>query len=364
MKSSKVRFSENSETDTVEMTMEPELASKLYEDGGFLLIEDLPVGTEFGIDMNSWNTGTKFLGVKMIPAGLHFIFYSPASKEGNHAPRRGFFHNFIPGEVLVRKFDPKTEELHDDITVEEIKRYKSNLRNIDSNLGAYPYQSWKKWISLSNRITPTSLQRLQPKCGPTICSSTEVTNSEKVLGLPVEPSDPSSCINYSSISKKYPDGATPAEITKYSLDSSHQLEVFLAPHDNIDEVLVELQFSFLCFLVGQNYDSFCQWKHLVAMMCGCGEALLKYPQLFLNFISDMHFQMQEVPEDFFTDIVSCNNFLVTSLTDLFANIKENEDALTQLKTKAISFENHLSKKFGWSFNEEDDDEFAPVIVYD
>ena len=76
-----------------------------------------------------------------------------------------------------------------------------------------------------------------------------------------------------------------------------------------------------------------------------------------------HLQMQEVPEDFFVDIVSCNNFLVSSLTDLFANIKEHpdEEALVQLKTKAISFENHLTKKFGWQFDD-DLDEFAPVIV--
>ena len=53
MKSSKVRFSK----DVEEISLDPELASKLYEDGGFLIINDLPVGTEFGIDMNSWNTG-------------------------------------------------------------------------------------------------------------------------------------------------------------------------------------------------------------------------------------------------------------------------------------------------------------------
>ena len=77
------------------------------------------------------------------------------------------------------------------------------------------------------------------------------------------------------------------------MDSSYQLGLFPAPHDSIEEVLVELQFSFLCFLVGQNYDSFCQWKQQVAMLCGRGEALPKYPQLFLNFISDMHFQVKE-----------------------------------------------------------------------
>ena len=41
--------------------------------------------------------------------------------------------------------------------------------------------------------------------------------------------------------------------------------------------------------------------------------------------------MVEVPEDFFVDIISCNNFLVVSLTNLFANIREGE-ASEQLKS--------------------------------
>ena len=58
--------------------------------------------------------------------------------------------------------------------------------------------------------------------------------------------------------------------------------------------------------------------------------------------------MLEVPEDFFVDIISCNNFLVGALTNLFANIRESE-ATEKLKSRAISFENHLTKKFGWLF---------------
>ena len=228
----------------------------------------------------------------MIPAGLHFIYYSPVSKEGSLAPRRGFFHNFTPGQVLVRRFDPQTEDLLEDISEEETDRLRSNLKNIDGNLGPYPYQSWKKWVSLSNRITPSSLARLQPKCGPTICSSTEVASPDNVEGLATSQPDPTTCINYTSLTKqKYPAGAVPADITRHCMDTSYQLGLFIAHHDMVEEVLVELQFSFLCFLVGQNFDSFCQWKQLVAMLCGCGEALLKYPQLFLHFKSDMHFQV-------------------------------------------------------------------------
>ena len=61
----------------------------------------MPPGTEIGIDMNSWNIGDKFrgiiynsfskknillkkkcLGVKMIPPGLHFVYYSSVNIKG------------------------------------------------------------------------------------------------------------------------------------------------------------------------------------------------------------------------------------------------------------------------------------------
>ena len=71
--------------------------------------------------------------------------------------------------------------------------------------------------------------------------------------------------------------------------------------------------------------------------------------------------MREVPEDFFFDIISSNNFLVAALTNLFENIREYE-ASQELKIKAISFENHLSKKFGWTFSDDVNDENAPVVV--
>ena len=55
--------------------MDPELACRLFEEGAFLVLLDVPEGTEFGIDYNCWNVGPKFKGVKMIPPGFHFVFY-------------------------------------------------------------------------------------------------------------------------------------------------------------------------------------------------------------------------------------------------------------------------------------------------
>ena len=55
--------------------MDQEVARQLFAEGAVLVLFDVPEGTEFGIDYNSWHVGPKFKGIKMIPPGFHFIFY-------------------------------------------------------------------------------------------------------------------------------------------------------------------------------------------------------------------------------------------------------------------------------------------------
>ena len=263
-----VRFSEPA---AEEQDLDPEMIERLYREGGFYIVKDLPVKTEFGIDMKSWNTGDKFLGLKMIPAGVHYIYYNVIGRDGSVSPRRGFFLHCKSGEVTAHRYDPNTEEIVDDLSEEEKERIKANLRNIDGNLGAYPQDSWKKWLSLSGRITQERITRLQRREDESSLAST---------------------IDFTPLPKqKYPDGASASEVSRHCLDSSYQLEVFLSNMENIEDVLVQLQLAFLLFLIGQDYESFSQWKLITDMLCGCMEATLKYPQLFLNFITDLHFQV-------------------------------------------------------------------------
>lgn len=91
------------------LEMSPERAKKLFATGGFLIATNLPVGSVFGIDMKVYHIGDKFHGLKMIPPGLHFIYYSTVSKEGCVAPRTGFFHHFKSKEILVAKWDGQNE---------------------------------------------------------------------------------------------------------------------------------------------------------------------------------------------------------------------------------------------------------------
>ena len=55
--------------------MEQDLAKKLFEEGATLFLFKAPKNMEFGIDLSSWNITDKFVGVKMIPNGVHFVYY-------------------------------------------------------------------------------------------------------------------------------------------------------------------------------------------------------------------------------------------------------------------------------------------------
>jgi len=60
---------------TLKQEMPSEQAEWLFTEGATLVFLDVPTGTEFGVDYNSWTVGVQFKGVKMIPPGVHFVYY-------------------------------------------------------------------------------------------------------------------------------------------------------------------------------------------------------------------------------------------------------------------------------------------------
>lgn len=75
----------------------------------------------------------------------------------------------------------------------------------------------------------------------------------------------------------------------------------------------ELQFAFICFLIGNVYDAFEHWKRLLNILCRSEDAIGKYQDLYINLISVLYHQLGEIPADFFVDIISQDNFLTSTL---------------------------------------------------
>nr|CAB3219600.1 protein AAR2 homolog [Phallusia mammillata] len=356
--------------------MNQDTARTLFEHGAFLILQDVPEGTDFGIDWNSWVTGPKFEGVKMIPPGVHFVFYNTVSKYGGQpAPRTGFFHNFKSKEIMVKRWSPQTEELLDQHCIEdELTAIRGKLQDLDKHLAAYPYDTLKKWVSMTNELTADVTEKLQPD-DRKIRSVLELLPHESTPddmdtgrtrptdkdGLPCLNVNPTTVIHFSPIPEQwYPPGAKPSEMTQHSMDSSYVLSTLLARYEKPENILGELQFTFVCFILGQVFDAFEQWKKLVRVICFCECDLNNHIDLFKSFVTVLYHQINEIPVDFFVDIVSSNNFLVSTLSRMFNNI-EASCFDEELQAKATKFRKYLTKKYKWKFNAEPED-WAPVVV--
>lgn len=353
-------------------------AQKLVKEGATLIIIDMPLGSEFGIDMNIFTVGHKFKGVKMIPQGLHFIYYSAVSKEKIAAPRTGFFKFFKSGEVIVKRWNNINEDVDQVDDQDEIERLKGGLTDgsLDQFLGAYQFDNYNCWLGLTDFINERIFEKLNPKCGkikavteyiprPFVSNAMETTDecSKDSDGLPNLKVEPDSIINFSPIPKRslYPEGSTPSEISKHSIDGTYTLDHLLSKYQDEKDILAELQFSFVTFLVGQVYDAFEHWKSILKLLCTSSDAMTKYKNLYSDFIRVLHFQLKEVPSDLFIDIIDNTNFLLYNLRRFFSNLESSETIDKSLKARGIRFKENLTKKFKWDFNEDQDDE-APVVV--
>ncbi|EDQ92873.1 uncharacterized protein MONBRDRAFT_21032 [Monosiga brevicollis MX1] len=371
-------------------SLQPE---QILSSGALVLVLDVPVGSEFGIDYKSWHTAARFKGVKLVPAGVHYVFCSARQSRSEHGqhlgPRIGYFVHTAPGDVLIFKWDPTEEHIvntHAD--ADQQQRVRDDYVGLDPYLAAYPLEeTLSTWISLTSKITRATLARLQPTC-EYISSATELEGAQVLTsrrsdrpdqaaaGTEEQPATPAQSIfethkdawrdmrpastvqiPFVQVPRRlFPPGATPAQVTQHSLDRSYTLQQVLTSHFAHDpnELLAELQYAFVCFLVGQVYEAFETWKQLVALLCNSGQAIADHPQLYIDFMGVLHYQLKETPSDFFFDIVASNNFLVHALEAFFAHAEHTDNVAQHVRTHAHQFKS-------WNFDDEDDGD-GPVVV--
>ncbi|CAF0729854.1 unnamed protein product [Didymodactylos carnosus] len=352
--------------------MDPDVARHLFEQGGLLLILDLPRQCEFGIDMYTWKIGPKFQGIKMIPPGIHFVYYSVQDNVSNdYACRQGFFVEFnktIQNQML-KVYRWSKEEcylVHVDLSNDDYERYRSNRYQMDDLLGQYPLDTYRQWLSLTNQLKYEWITQLQPInghiCSATVYNPTIIEPQPKAMDINSDLGNTrSSSISTWSDNMQIPKNLLEAEsrlptmtpmkeyefrftilnkqqpeqfenlsgryLTKLKLDRTNELEIII--HDryssNVNGLLCELQFSFIIFLLGHVYDGFEQWKLILKLICYCQKAFITYPKFYCDFLQLFYFQLKEFStenynEHFFIDIDQNDNYIYKALENFFANI--------------------------------------------
>lgn len=380
--------------------IDPDRAKYLYEHHcSILIVQDIPVGSEFGIDLMTYRIGEKFKGIKLIPPGVHFVYASacPANLDDNtptsNGPRCGFFHHFKRKELLIKRWSVEEEDFDDDYQPSEelYQRYGLNLRDLDQYLGAYSYSKYQTYLKLTNKLTVDIVDFLNPDCKrirsvPFLVrdeKEEESTTSIEAVNLSCEHQKPteekllphlkphqSTVIHFTKIPidhRELGENLTGSKITEYNLDTSMKLDhLFKSASFGIDQILAELQFAFLTFLFCHVYECFEHWKKLLNLLCKVDSSLQKYPKFYREFLEILEHQVDQIPEDLFEDITDSNNLIRTLLDTLFQNLdslcnidkSEDKQALTEC---AGRLQEYLEKKFNWTFGLERDDE-NPVIV--
>lgn len=125
----------------------------------------------------------------------------------------------------------------------------------------------------------------------------------------------------------------------------------------------ELQYAYICFLIGHSLDAFEHWKNLVILFCSCDDVIQKHKNVFFYFIKTLETQIEEMPEEFLADIVMNKNLVYKKLREFFRTIYVNK-VDGRLLNLVNEFKQNLTEKFQWDFTELDADEEdeRPVIV--
>ncbi|EXB66973.1 hypothetical protein L484_004898 [Morus notabilis] len=383
--------------------MDPEMALELVKHGAMLLLLDVPQYTIVGIDTQVFTVGPAFKGVKMIPPGPHFVFYSSSSRDGKEfSPIIGFFCHVGASEIIVRKWDQQDEKLVK-VSEEEEERYSEAVRSLefDKHLGPYNLRQYADWTRLSNYITKSVIERIEPIGGeitvanePAMIKNTPKTAMEKALDEQLKSSKCSTSIDKSQLRGCYytsiprvikRKGAQGHELTFLNLDKTQLLESLLIKDygGSEDLLLGELQFAFVAFLMGQSLEAFLQWKSLVSLLFECTEAPFHTrSQLFVKFIKVIYFQLKYGLQKDSPDTTgaaaallddswfSADSFLHHLFKDFFSLVQDASVVDGDLLSWTRRLQELLEKTLGWEFQQksavdgiyfEEDDEFAPVV---
>ncbi|KAL0395890.1 UNVERIFIED_CONTAM: protein AAR2 [Sesamum calycinum] len=386
--------------------MDAETALEFVKHGATLLLLDVPQYTLIGIDTQMFSSGPNFKGIKMIPPGIHFIYYSSANREGSEfSPVVGFFIDATASQVIVRKWDQK-EERFVKLSEEEEERYSDAVKRLefDKQLGPYTLSQYGDWKRLSNYITKVTVERIEPIGGEiSIACESEMVGKfsksamEKSLAEqlknskfsgPEEKSQKRGCY-YTAIPRVVKHkGMCGKELTSLNIDKTQLLETILMKEYGGDEdaLLAELQFAFIAFLMGQSLEGFLQWKLLVSLLFGCTEAPLNTrSRLFTKFIKVIYHQLKygfskdqkdigTMPEGVSALLdeswLSSDSFLHHLCKDFFSLVLEAPVVDGDLLSWTRRLKELLEDSLGWHFQQnsavdgiyfEEDDEYAPVV---
>lgn len=335
--------------------------------GSVLVILDVPPGVEFGIDCITYETGHKFKGLSMVPAGLHFIYHGSGMGD-----RQGFFVMIENNVVVVKSWDSSQEEIlpRHNLSEESLSSLHSALARGELNtfLGPYPFQQHHTWKNITNLITTSVLNRSDCTVDSLLFPGDDsdllvidqaldrperrkTTESEAVKAYFPGTARIARFVDLQRMEleliERIPVGAAKAAaVTVNMLDKSNLLQhlVLGTFGGSWADLLGELQLSFVLFMLLYSHPALHHWKQMVYAICSSERYLQGNPHFTAAYLRVLFSQLNFAPTDFFENELSTQNFLRPSMTALFASLSgpQMDASLLEHKKRLRTF---IQKKF-------------------
>lgn len=346
-----------------------------------VLLLDLPQAALAGIDLLSFTSTPKFQGIRGLPPGWHFVFTSTNSSLSiRHgvwfrvrAPREG------PPELFVKRWDIAKETLEEVTDQAELLRWRANLGSIwrerltpyrqsvprSGSTASEEHELQEEtydWSSLTSHISEELLSRITSESHdhwtlttassakrdldyiPGVSSAEDEGNADKELGfLPVD------------LKRTWRADATGRERTEAARDRSWALgdivENYCSKEHGVMEVLGELQFCFLMILTLNNYSCLEQWKRILELVLTSTEAVTRWSQFFVQFLSCLRLQLQHC-QDVEGGLIDLSDEGATLLKNLLRRFERGLSGMSGREKSEVmdeleDLEDFLRTQHGW-----------------
>ncbi|KAL7054786.1 hypothetical protein AAHC03_025728 [Spirometra sp. Aus1] len=342
------------------------------DDTCWLVLTDVPTGTVIGLDANVWRVGRHFRGIKDIPLGVHYMFYSAVRENAVSGVRCSQFLNFTKPCIVKKRWISNQEEFQDepeaDIDREILLSKPHRSFNVPCpvpereasrlgflvlsyhGFGSCPIGAHRSSNSQDRASVPIPDRLLRDRMD----SVTPESLAECEAQLPALKTVPETDLRLTVLPAHplYPPGASPTEISLHNMDQTYtlnallgQIETSTAASSSTDSrglshaeafLLGEFQFSFAVFLLGEVLEGWYHWRNILTLLANCEKAIYEHPHLYKALITCLYRQL-------------------TFTGDEKAKEKDSEDD----DSLSMSDLFHPGSFDGWSQRRPDDPAFLP-----
>lgn len=183
------------------------------------------------------------------------------------------------------------------------------------------------------------------------------SNDDEAMYLPNMEVIAESQPKYSKLPERFTKATVPSEVTFNNIDTVNLVDKLLNEITTKQELLEELQHSFLVYLCALSVDSLAHWRQILSLLCNSESSVEKDKNFYRSFVNIVKHQIPEIPVEFIEQ--SSSNTIYLDIKNLLRNLVVNN--CTDLSN---ALQVHVKNFVGWTFEDflEEDPEDLPQVV--